>query len=243
VSPASGTLIPRLRGLPLIRGLVLAASAAALGLHIVPGAPAALALDWRAVAAGAWWQLATGQLVHWSTEHLLWDTAVFAALGWVCAGRTPGRTAAALALGIPMVAFAVGLGAPQIATYRGLSGLDTALFALLATELVRAAWRGRARGAATALGLACAAGLAAKLGVEAGGATLFVRGGGSDFVPVPAAHLGGAAAGLMAGLLPVPGLRGGVGKALPRGPTLRKEGRDPACRPERCPFRRARPYA
>lgn len=187
-----------------IRGLVLAATAAALALHILPGAPAALALDWRAVATGAWWQLATGHLVHWSAEHLLWDAAVFAALGWACAGRAPVRTVVALALGLPLVAFAVRLGAPELATYRGLSGLDTALFALLVADLVRAAWSGRARGPATALGLACTAALAVKLGVEAGGATLFVRGGGTDFVPVPAAHLGGAVAGLLAGLLPAP---------------------------------------
>jgi hypothetical protein len=96
---------------------------------------------------------------------------------------------------------------PEIDRYGGLSGVDCALFALLGAELWREQRRTDRRGLAVALGVA----LALKVGFEwLTGGTVFVADLGASIVPVPAAHVAGAAVGLtvpIAGAL-APHLRG-----------------------------------
>lgn len=84
--------------------------------------------DRAAVLHGQVWRIVAGNLVHWSTEHFLLDVAAFAVLGWMFE-RSLGKSFPWLML---ISATAVGTSAlllPDMATYRGLSGVDSGLFA------------------------------------------------------------------------------------------------------------------
>jgi hypothetical protein len=91
---------------------------------------------------------------------------------------------------------------PEIGSYRGLSGVDSGLFVLLLMQLAGDGVRRKERIWVALPGL----GLAAFLGKIAyeylTGATLFVDSAAAGFVPLPAAHLLGAATGLVVGCVP-----------------------------------------
>jgi rhomboid family GlyGly-CTERM serine protease len=177
-------------------GSVLPLAALALVCGLLPGVE-----RWQldlALAASEPWRLITGHLVHWSPQHLAWDLAVFVGLGLACERHGRGRTALTLALAVAAISFGVPLLSPGLTVYRGLSGLDAALFALLAARRLRSsAPRTRLAG-----GVALVA-LFAKLAWEvATGVPLFVHGLGVAGVGLlPEAHLLGGAAGLAVGLL------------------------------------------
>ena len=83
-----------------------------------------------------------------------------------------------------------------------MSGLDSAMFGLLAVSLLRDQWYHRHQVAFAATFALCCA-FAAKLAIEcATGSAIFVRSAKAGFVPVPLAHLVGAAAGAIIPLVP-----------------------------------------
>ncbi len=190
-------------GLP-VATLLLAA--AALVASAWPGAAELLELDRELVAAEPW-RLVTGHLVHFSGAHLAWDLVALVGLGWACERRWPLRTAVVLLLALPIVPFLfLGL-VPELDTYRGLSGLDSTLFVLLAVGLYREGVQARARALPLVVGLA----FLAKVGFEAlTGSAVFVDAAGL-FEPVPMAHLVGGVLGLLVGVVP-------AGRSLGLGP-------------------------
>lgn len=169
--------------------------ACALAAAIAPGAAEALHFDRTALAGSELWRLLTGHFTHWTTGHLVWDTAAFAALGAWLERRSRALFAAVVAAAAGAIWAAVWFGAPELETYRGLSGIDTALFGAAAAHLLGLARRRRSWEAAV-VPLAALAGLAGKTVAElASGASVFVDANGA-FAPVPLAHLAGLAAGL-----------------------------------------------
>jgi rhomboid family GlyGly-CTERM serine protease len=181
--------------------VTVALGASAVLIALLPGVAEAAQLE-RALVAREPWRILSGHLSHFSAAHLAYDLAVFLALGWVCEARWPRRTRLGLCVALPACSAAVLLGAPELATYRGLSGLDSTLFVLLAARMhaeraSRSAWM-RLVPALALLGLL------AKIAYElCADATLFA--GGADlFVPVPVAHLAGGAIGLLAASWPAP---------------------------------------
>lgn len=185
------------------RTLLLAA--AATGIFLIPGAAEALQLDREHPVQ--LWRWLTCHATHASWEHLIWDVAVFVALGafceridacrfWICLG--------AAAMAIPAGVLAA---LPQIDTYRGLSGLDSALFGLAAAHALRTPARWAA--------LVLIAGFAAKVAVETlTGTTVFVDAESAGFVPVPLAHAVGFAVGLAAGIPAISATRIPIARAL-----------------------------
>ena len=163
-----------------------------------------LQFDRGAVDAGQWWRLLTAHVTHWGGEHLLWDLAMFAVLGALCeAGSRMRFTLTVLGSALSIV-LAVWLFLPDLVTYRGLSGIDSALFALLAVTMFR-----RLRAEWNLFGMALvallAAGFAAKIGYElAAGRAFFVDSASASFTPVPLAHAVGAAVGMIVAVLPLP---------------------------------------
>ena len=159
---------------------------------LAPGA--AERLEYDRDRLGEVWRLATCHFAHWSVEHLLWDLGAVVVLAIGCSRFGARRLAVALgsaALAIPLVLW---IALPSMAHYRGLSGLASALFALLAVGVLREA---RADGR-TALAVASAAALSGfvlKLGWEMATASPVFVGPGSGFVAVPLAHLVGAVCG------------------------------------------------
>jgi rhomboid family GlyGly-CTERM serine protease len=172
----------------------LALGAGAVAAFLVPGAARWLEYDRAALAAGEVWRLLTGHLAHWSAAHLAWDVIAFVALGALCERLGRARFLACVGAAALAVSLAVWWAMPGLDRYRGLSGLDSALFVLLAVSLVRDGDSRRL--------LAGAGGLAAflvKLAWEgATGGALFVHDAG--LAPVPLAHLAGALVGLAAGV-------------------------------------------
>lgn len=152
-----------------------------------------LEFDRQAILGGELWRLFTGHLTHWTFGHLCWDLlACLLAVGFLLVHRPKALLPLAL-WSMLAVSLGVLLADPEIAVYRGLSGVDTALFAYVAAALgLTAARRGERRAAAWGVGLLCL--IAVKILHEMGSGTcLFVD--AATFIPLASAHLGGLLAG------------------------------------------------
>lgn len=137
--------------------------------------------------------------LHWSANHLFWDLLTFYVVGRFCERHSRAAflwTTIVASASIPAI---VMITTPELASYRGLSGIDTALFALLATTWLLTEIR-RQQWARSLVFLGLLLGMAAKIAYEmTAQQTLFVS--DTSFTPVPLAHLTGAAIGiLVAGL-------------------------------------------
>lgn len=169
-----------------------------------PELTASWELNRTAVADGQWWRLITGHLTHWNLDHLFWDAATFLALGFVCMRRNSMRTIACLTANSLAISVAVLTLHGDLSTYRGLSGLDTALFTLAAVMMWRDARQDSDR-ALAAVAKWALGGLLAKTAYElATGATLFVDSQTAGFVPLASAHAVGAVVGFFAAVPPWP---------------------------------------
>jgi rhomboid family GlyGly-CTERM serine protease len=148
------------------------------------------------MVAGQWWRLLTGHLVHWDASHGFWDVLMFAVLGATCEGRGRGRFLACVATAAVAISAMLWWCVPEMVTYRGLSGIDSALYTLAVALVLRDAIDEHAWKLAALCGAALA-GFAGKLGYEiVTGATLFVDSTGSEFVPLPLVHVVGGLVGL-----------------------------------------------
>jgi rhomboid family GlyGly-CTERM serine protease len=182
--------------------LTLLLAAVAGGVALLPDGGAGLAYRRDLVAAGELWRLITGHFVHWSPGHLMWDVGTFLVLGAACELRSRKRLLSCVLVSMVAIPGAIWLLLPRLELCAGLSGIDSALFALLGAELVRE--RSRRRSALVmAFALALGLGFALKIGFEVtNGATVFVSDLAPGIVPVPLAHLAGGAVGLLAALAP-----------------------------------------
>jgi len=173
----------------------------ALVLHATPHAAALLQFDRAALAHGQLWRLLTGHLVHFSTEHLLWDVGAFALLGLLLPPLPLRRWARLLGGAALAISAGVWLLQPQFVLYRGLSGIDCALFGAVLVARLRVARRERDRVARAGIALV-SLGFLGKCAYELRtAAAVFVA--GTDFTPVPLAHLLGAAAGALVATSPL----------------------------------------
>jgi rhomboid family GlyGly-CTERM serine protease len=168
-------------------------------LAIWPAATELLQFDRQQIAKGELWRFITCHLTHWSFEQLFWDAAVFAILAVVCMAQSRLVTWMCLAISALVIPATVWVCSPEMSTYRGLSGLDSALFVALVAMLLRRSladgdwWLGALAGG---LGAAFAAKTLFELTT---GETLFVDSAGAAMVPVPLAHLVGAVVGGVCG--------------------------------------------
>jgi rhomboid family GlyGly-CTERM serine protease len=162
----------------------------------------ALEFDQAAIAAGQVWRIVTGHLTHWNLDHLFWDAAVFVGLGVVCARRSTVRTVICLLGSAIAISFSLLVWCPEVLIYRGLSGVDSALFALLAVGLLQDGHRSQDR----MLQSVAAALLLAFFGKTAfevlTGTTLFVDSEAAGFQPIALAHAVGGAVGALAAIFP-----------------------------------------
>ena len=170
--------------------LLLAAAAAMI--YAMPGWASIFGYD-RALTGQAW-RLVTCHWAHWNGEHFLWSVGTFAVLGALC--ERENRHAflgclAAAAVAIPAVLWRY---APGLGMYGGLSGLDSALFVLLAAGLLWQKAQAREWGWVV-VGAALVLLFFAKIGFEfVAGAPVFVS-EDAAMNPVPLAHLVGGAVG------------------------------------------------
>lgn len=200
--PAGRTGVPPRLVLGALVTFALVAPAVLLAAW--PEATELLAFDRGRIADGEWWRGVTCHWTHWTLDHLLWDLLAFAILVPLCLRAGPARLVWTLGLSSLLISIAVWSFLPDMSEYRGLSGIDSALFVLLASQLLRRAIAERDRGEILLLGLPFVA-FAVKVAFEwITGQAVFADSGG--FVPVPLAHVvGGACGALIAWGPPGPG--------------------------------------
>ena len=154
-----------------------------------------LAYDRTAIIAGEVWRLVTGHLTHWNADHLFWDIAMFMILGVIVERRNARHFAGLLAAAALAISAVLWFCHPAIVQYRGLSGIDSALFTYAAIMLSVEARQAR-RPALSRLILVSLAGFASKVGYEfVTGSTLFVSSSEAGFSPLASAHLIGGLVG------------------------------------------------
>ena len=139
----------------------------------------------------------TGHLTHWSWNHLIWDLAAFAALSFAAIRLIPQRFLLCLLVAGIIIPLEIALNQPQFETYRGLSGIDSALFGLTIAGL----WKLR-RTARLIAAIALVAFVTKTIYELATGDTFFVEQAQQSFIPVISAHISGFLAGLVSGLIP-----------------------------------------
>src|SRR5688572_20636125 len=157
--------------------LVIALTVVAIVATLVPGE--ALELQ----RGGEPWRVVTCHFTHWTHEQLVWDGLAFAALGIACARRNRQAFHTTLLASVFVVPAAVFLFSAEIDSYRGLSGIASAMFALLLVDSIRSE---RRPWLATVVALA----FFAKIAFETvTGSAIFVQDLGEGVVAVPVAHL------------------------------------------------------
>lgn len=177
--------------------ITLTISGLAILLHFASGLETWLSFQFKEVAAYDFARLFGCHLLHWSTEHLFWDLAAFAVLGAACEWRSPRRYAWTLLLTAIPVPLCVMFWVPQVGCYRGLSGIDTALFGLLVSSLIVQRLKDRETFGALFY-ILLIVGLFCKIAAEMiSQKNIFVT--DESFTPVPIAHLVGAVIGLAIG--------------------------------------------
>ncbi len=179
--------------------ITISITAVALIAFLIPPVAGLLELDTTANLLLQIPQVLGCHVLHWSFEHLSWDLFMFVLIGTLCERRSQLDYAVVLLLSSILIPFFVAAYVPSVSTYRGLSGIDTALFSFAALLLVDESWREKNWQAVWIYGILFV-GMLGKTGYElAFGGTLFVN---SDaFSPVPIAHIVGAAIGsLVAGM-------------------------------------------
>jgi rhomboid family GlyGly-CTERM serine protease len=136
--------------------------------------------------------------LHWSVNHLCWDLFMFYLIGSLCEQRNRFAFLAVTMVSGLTIPVTVMLYSPELGSYRGLSGIDTALYALLGTLWLCDALRQGDRAASLVWsGLIVAMFL--KIIYELTSRDLlFVT--DDSFTPAPTAHLTGALIGILLAL-------------------------------------------
>jgi rhomboid family GlyGly-CTERM serine protease len=161
----------------------------------VPGLSEMMQLDFARLGEGQWYRLWSGHLTHFDSSHLFWDLTVFCILGGITESRVGRRFLPMLIVAAASISLAIAAWCPETDVYRGLSGLDTALYVWFIADQIWdsiASKQRRKAGFWSTLML----GLFAKTVFEwYSGEMVFVA--ESNFRPLVESHLAGAAMGLV----------------------------------------------
>lgn len=172
----------------------------ALGLTLLAvgvGSNRVFELAPRAVVAGEWWRIFTCHLVHFSSAHAVGDIVAFA----VWAGLVEAISRRLFVTVTSVAAFVVGVGVltscPAVRHYGGLSALDVALATTLLCVLATSRWLRRVRGARFFIAVIAALHVSKAVYELAVGKAVLAPDLGAGVTLLPAAHLFGAAAGVL----------------------------------------------
>ncbi len=182
-------------------GISLLLGGLAACLFFIPAAADILQYDPAAISGGEIWRVVTGHWTHWSLDHLFWDALAFVVLGALCELSDRRAFLTCLAFSAAFIPLSIGVLMPEVDAYRGLSGIDSALFVLAAVILLRENRGARRWGWVAGVGVVLC-GFAAKIVFEyATGQTIFVDSTAADMVPIPLAHVIGGIVGAGVGVL------------------------------------------
>ena len=134
-------------------------------LLFLGGEAAARALEFNRneSGVGAVLRLFSCNLVHFDASHLLWDVGALTVLCLALAHYAPSMLKISLAMALPTIALAVY--SSDYTIYRGVSGIDSALFGTLTAVLLARSWKRRDKLAFGAV-LVGALGFVGKLVIE-----------------------------------------------------------------------------
>ena len=185
---------------PPLAGMLLAGGIMLLAVVVQCSTGLAEALQWqRNTGSGVRWL--TSHLCHWSWNHLVWDVFAFGLLSLLSLRVAPSRYVFSLLAAAMMIPLEIRINQPMLDSYRGLSGIDCALFGLVAAALWRQPSGDRKGVSARIMAVLGGGGFLAKTLYElTTGGTLFVDAGPEPFIPVISAHLVGFFCGAVAGL-------------------------------------------
>jgi len=157
-----------------------------------PQLQALLIYDRAAIGNGELWRLVTGNLVHYSASHFVYDVAPLLIAGLLIEIQRHRHFIALCLLSGALIGTALYLGKPEVIVFGGLSGIVTAAVTFLCLHALEntGAWRW--------LCLAVLVCLAVKISAEIAFGSSFLLGAGpQNFVPVPESHVIGAATALL----------------------------------------------
>src|SRR5262245_55864281 len=167
-----------------------------------PSLAGALQLGRSALPAEPW-RLLTCHWAHWHLGHLCCNLAVFTVLGAMLESRSRARFLGCVGVSALVISATLVVAQSEILSYRGLSGIDSALFAAMVIATLREAVAARQWLTASWLTLAITA-LSAKIAFESvTGRCLFVD--TTTFTPIPLVHGVGAMVGVIIALVPATG--------------------------------------
>lgn len=198
-SPLSLANVRPSRLLPFGRLPLVTVAIAACAVIVGVSAPLSslLQYDRSNIANGEWFRLLTGHIAHWNFDHLLWDVVMFAALGAFLERHNRRLLVATVVVSATAISMSLWYLEPGVLEYRGLSGLDSALFSAALMLAFVESLRARHQVALVATALLGSA-MLGKIAYETStGATLFVDSSAANFEPLPLVHAVGAVAGLL----------------------------------------------
>ena len=183
------------------RGVALLSIVAACAIFIIPELTQSLEYTRTSIGNGEIWRIFTCHWTHWTAEHLFWDLAAFVLLLVACLRINVRKTLLTLATAIVAIPSGIWLLFPQMTHYRGLSGIDTALFSFFIIQTLKSLRLNSSR-LELILMYSLTAGFILKLSYELfTGHTVFVGNMGRNVIAVPLAHVIGAAAGCLPWIL------------------------------------------
>jgi rhomboid family GlyGly-CTERM serine protease len=171
--------------------------ALAISFQLLPDLGGQMGFDRSAINLGEYWRLVTGHLAHWNADHMAWDVFMFALLGTMIERRNRLGLVATLLSSVAAISAAVWFGHAGVQQYRGLSGIDSALFTfgmLNSYDEARRAKQSNACRALTAMAMAFVGKILWEL---ATGSTLFVDSSAAGFTPLPLVHAVGGCVGVL----------------------------------------------
>ena len=156
----------------------------------------------RTAIIGHWqiWRLLSGHFTHWDYEHLFWDASAFLIASFLLYRVSLFQFIFVLLFSLLFISLWILLLNPAVELYRGLSGLDVALFFFLSLSVIFSSLKKR-RYTGMSAGMMFLSFLIMKLGYEFfSGKMLFVRDLTGNKLLL-SAHLAGAVAGTVCFLL------------------------------------------
>jgi rhomboid family GlyGly-CTERM serine protease len=168
----------------------------------MPDAASFFELQRTRVFEGEVWRLFSCHLTHCSGEHLLWDVLTFAALGFICELHDRRRFIVCLFASACFVSLSIFYFHPEITFYRGLSGIDSALFGYLLVVLLVKSLRDKNRKGMILILFFIPLFMGKTVYELVSGSTFFVSDYGAGITPLPVSHVAGFMVGACIGFFP-----------------------------------------
>ncbi len=119
---------------------ILAIAVAAFVIQLVPAWRTPLIYDRGPLAAGEYWRIWTGHLVHFGWPHFLVDTGLLLIVGWFSVQRHPRFTRWAIVLMPAFISASLYWLEPTMIRYAGLSAFNLGLLVYVAAQGWRRDW-------------------------------------------------------------------------------------------------------